>query len=455
MQIWFSYRNICIDFDKYINKEAMIEEFSFENFRSFKEMTTLNLTAANIKSRLSNLDTDNIIPLNNQMALLKAKAIYGANASGKSNIVKALTSFIYIVVFSVKDENVLRKTLTPFLLSMESIEKPTFFQLVFWMDKVRYRYGFQADKEKIHAEWLYSTPGKREQPLFIREGKSLISTNKTHFSEGKTLLKLIENDENNPIFRENSLFLTSLSSFGVGKLSKMLVEEIGQMHVINRLKHPGAFEKSRAALESPEMKKQIEAFLALADTGVDQLETIEVPSSEGDENEHELNEQKKKWVVAVKKVYNAEYQKVATMPMPISLFESEGTNKMFEISTYIINSLRKGRTLMIDEFVARFDPLITQKLVELFNSVANKEGQVIFVTHDTNLLSADLLRRDQIEFVEKDKYGASHLYTLVQFKGIRDTDSFEKNYIRGKYGAIPFVGDMNRLFADIQDDAKA
>ena len=191
------------------------------------------------------------------------------------------------------------------------------------------------------------------------------------------------------------------------------------------------------------MKKQIEAFLALADTGVDQLETIEVPSSEGDENEHELNEQKKKWVVAVKKVYNAEYQKVATMPMPISLFESEGTNKMFEISTYIINSLRKGRTLIIDE------------LVELFNSVANKEGQVIFVTHDTNLLSADLLRRDQIEFVEKDKYGASHLYTLVQFKGIRDTDSFEKNYIRGKYGAIPFVGDMNRLFADIQDDAKA
>lgn len=157
----------------------------------------------------------------------------------------------------------------------------------------------------------------------------------------------------------------------------------------------------------------------------------------------------------MKKVYNAEYQKVATMPMPISLFESEGTNKMFEISTYIINSLRKGRTLIIDEFDARFHPLITQKLVELFNSVANKEGQVIFVTHDTNLLSADLLRRDQIEFVEKDKYGASHLYTLVQFKGIRDTDSFEKNYIRGKYGAIPFVGDMNRLFADIQDDAKA
>lgn len=283
----------------------------------------------------------------------------------------------------------------------------------------------------------------------------LKSINKTHFPEGETLLNLLKNDEDNPIFRQDSLFLTTLSSFGVGKLSKMLVEEIGRLYVIDGLKNPGAFEKSRAALESPEMKKLIEQFLTLADTGVDRLDTIEVSSSKGDEHKHALNDQKKKWVVAVKTIYNAKKEKVATMPMPISLFESEGTNKMFEISTFIINSLREGRTLIIDEFDARFHPLITQKLVELFNSVANKEGQLIFVTHDTNLLSAELLRRDQIDFVEKDTYGISHLYTLVQFKGIRDTDSFEKNYIRGKYGAIPFVGGLNSLFAHFDDDAKA
>lgn len=433
----------------------MIEEFSFENYRSFKTMTTLNMTASNIKSRMSRLDADNVIRLNDQGALLKTKAIYGANASGKSNIVKALVSFIHIVVLSVKDENVLGKNLAPFFLSNETIEKPVFFQLVFRHDGVRYRYGFQADIEKIHTEWLYATPCKREQPYFIREGKLLKSINKTHFPEGETLLNLLKNDEDNPIFRLDSLFLTTLSSFGVGKLSKMLVEEIGRLYVIDGLKNPGAFEKSRAALESPEMKKLIEQFLTLADTGVDRLDTIEVSSSKGDEHKHALNDQKKKWVVAVKTIYNAKKEKVATMAMPISLFESEGTNKMFEISTFIINSLREGRTLIIDEFDARFHPLITQKLVELFNSVANKEGQLIFVTHDTNLLSAELLRRDQIDFVEKDTYGISHLYTLVQFKGIRDTDSFEKNYIRGKYGAIPFVGGLNSLFAHFDDDAKA
>jgi AAA15 family ATPase/GTPase len=433
----------------------MIEEFSFENYRSFKTITTLNMTAANVKSQSPWLNTNNIIQKNNQVPLLKAKAIYGANASGKSNIVKALVSFIHIVVLSVKDEKVLEKNLTPFLLSDETWVKPVFFQLIFRYRGVRYRYGFQADNMKIQAEWLYGTPGKREQPYFIREGKMLKSINKTHFPEGETLLNLLKNDKDNPIFRQNSLFLTSLSSFGVGKLSKMLVDEIGKMYVIDGLTAPGAFEKSKAALELPEMKKQIESFLSLADTGVHRLEMEEMSLSKENEHMHSLNNQKKKRVMTVKDFYNAQNKKVGTIHVPISIFESQGTNKMFEISFFIITALKEGRTLIIDEFDARFHPLITQKLVELFNSSANSGGQLIFVTHDTNLLSAELLRRDQIDFVEKDKYGASHLYTLVQFKGIRDTDLFEKNYIRGKYGAIPFVGGLNSLFAHFEDNAEA
>lgn len=187
----------------------------------------------------------------------------------------------------------------------------------------------------------------------------------------------------------------------------------------------------------------------MADAGINELKTIEVP----DENVGESGNlaKKRKIVVAVKDVYDANHKLFSTMPFPFSLFESEGTNKMYEISTFIINALREGRVLVIDEFDARFHPLITQKIVELFNSQGNKNGQLIFVTHDTNLLSADLLRRDQIDFVEKDTYGSSHLYTLVQFKGVRDNDPFEKNYIKGKYGAIPFVGDFNNLFAHFED----
>ena len=427
----------------------MIEEFSFENYKSFKEMNTLNMTAAKLKSKYSRVDVDPTIQLGDDVTLLKSKAIYGANASGKSNIVKAFGSFIRIVQHSVKDEQILEKHMAPFFLSTETFDKPVFMQLVFRCEGVRYRYGFQADRERIHSEWLYATPGKREQPYFIRDNDTLIKINKKNFSEADVVMKLIDNEKGNPIFRKNSLFLTSLAAVGVGKISKMLLNEIARFMVVDGLKHPGAFDQTTASLEMPGMKKLVQTFLAMADAGINELKTIEVP----DENVGESGNlaKKRKIVVAVKDVYDANHKLFSTMPFPFSLFESEGTNKMYEISTFIINALREGRVLVIDEFDARFHPLITQKIVELFNSQGNKNGQLIFVTHDTNLLSADLLRRDQIDFVEKDTYGASHLYTLVQFKGVRDNDPFEKNYIKGKYGAIPFVGNFNNLFAHFED----
>jgi len=111
----------------------------------------------------------------------------------------------------------------------------------------------------------------------------------------------------------------------------------------------------------------------------------------------------------------------------------------------ILQALNENSPLIIDEFDARFHPLLTKKIVELFNSDSNKGSQLIFATHDTNLLNAKLLRRDQICFVEKDKYGASHFYTLAEFKGVRNDASFEKDYIEGRYGAIPFLGDFNSV----------
>ena len=118
---------------------------------------------------------------------------------------------------------------------------------------------------------------------------------------------------------------------------------------------------------------------------------------------------------------------------------------MFELSPFIYSAIKNNEVLVIDEFDAKFHPLITQKIIELFNSKENKGAQLIFVTHDTNLLSSSLLRRDQIDFVEKDKYGASHLYSLAEIKGVRKDASFEKDYIHGKYGAIPFLGNFSKL----------
>jgi AAA15 family ATPase/GTPase len=346
----------------------MIEEFSFENFKSFKSLNTLNMTAAKLKSRYSSLDVEPIIQQDDDVTLLKSKGIYGANASGKSNLVKALGSFIRIVQFSVKDEHILDKYMTPFYLSTETVDKPVFMQLVFRCEGVRYRYGFKLTERKFIVSGFIQTPGKREQPFFIRKNDALNSINKKNFPEGDMVMKLIDNEKGNTIFRNNSLFLTTLAAFGVGKISKMLVNEIARIMVIDGLKHRGAFEQTTAMLELPGMKKLVQTFLSMADLGVNDLDTIEL----SDENvgEGDNLDKKRKIVVAMKDVYDADHKLITKMPFPLSLFESEGTNKMYEISTFIINALRQGRALVIDEFDARFHPLITQKIIELFNSPA-------------------------------------------------------------------------------------
>lgn len=425
----------------------MIEEFSFGNFWSFKDIQTLNMTAAKIKSKNSQLDDINVFPINKDTSLLKAKAIYGANASGKSNVIKALVSFIRIIKDSVKEEKAL-SLIDSFQLSTETENKPTFFQLIFRIGKTRYRYGFEADEKSIKSEWLFSTPNKREQPLFIREGNLILDDiNQTHFEEGVMYQKLFENSKD-PIFTDTSLFLTHLSSTGFGKLSKQIVKTISSISIISGLGHRGMYGIAGDSLSDSVKKKFILNFLKKADIGIDDLDTVEITNENLPENlEDEVKEDLKKGkiIVSSRTKYNAELNSAGKSDFSFGMQESEGTKKMFELSPFIYRSIKEGTPLFIDEFDSRFHPLLTKKIVELYNSVENKKAQLIFTTHDTNLLSSDLLRRDQIDFVEKDKYGASHLYTLVEIKGVRNDASFEKDYIQGKYGAIPFLGDFTNL----------
>jgi AAA15 family ATPase/GTPase len=424
----------------------MIEEFSFGNFWSFKDIQTLNMTAAKIKSKNSQFDNINIFPVNKDISLLKAKAIYGANASGKSNVIKALVSFIRIIKDSVKEEKAL-SLIDSFQLSTETENMPTFFQLIFRIGKTRYRYGFEADDKSIKSEWLFSTPNKREQPLFIREDKLIVEINQTHFEEGVMYQKLFENSKD-PIFTDTSLFLTHLSSTGFGKLSKQIVKTISSISIISGLGHRGMYGIAGDSLSDSVKKKFILDFLKKADIGIDDLDTVEITNENLPDNiEDEVKEDLKKGkiIVSSRTKYNVELKSEGKSDFSFGMQESEGTKKMFELSPFIYRSLKEGTPLFIDEFDSRFHPLLTKKIVELYNSIENKKAQLIFTTHDTNLLSSDLLRRDQIDFVEKDKYGASHLYTLVEIKGVRNDASFEKDYIQGKYGAIPFLGDFTNL----------
>lgn len=432
----------------------IIQEFSFGNYRSFKEIQTLNLASAKIKSKYALIDENNLIKSAKykDISFLKTKAIYGANASGKSNIVKAFVTYIRIIKQSVMDEKILN-LIEPFSLSAETENEPSFFQLIFWIDNIRYRYGFELDKKKIYAEWLYAKAGERELPFFIRDNQEIIKIDKTNFSEAKKLVGLFdENISENEIFRENSLFLSSISSLGFGKISKKIIDNITSIFIINGLGHSGLYSYAGDSLTDEKRKKYIVDFLKYGDTGIEDVNTFNVPFKSESKNDSE-NDKKTKLVVSTKKKYNKNLEFQEDESFPFRMMESEGTLKLFELSPIIFEALKENRTLIIDEFDARLHPLLTKKIIELFSSKQNLSSQLVFVTHDTNLLSADLLRRDQIEFVEKDKYGVSHLYSLVQFKGIRNAASFEKDYINGKYGAIPFLGDFNKLL-NLLDHAK-
>lgn len=429
----------------------MIIEFSVGNFRSIREMQTLSMTAANIVSKYKDVDSKNLINVSEKLSLLKSKAIYGANASGKSNLIRGLVTFIAIVNKSVKDDRILEERIENFKLSTETENVPTFFQLTFILNEVLYRYGFEATSKEIVSEWLFGSPGKKEVPFFTREGRD-INVNENKFKEGNKFTDLFK-QEDNDIARSNSLFLTSVKSFS-GGLSKDIVEYISRIFVVSGLSDTIMHSFAGEALSETDTKRKIVELLKIADTGISDVERIEITKENlTDDTPEEVVqdiEQGKKYatIVTEHKRFNSKLKEVKPVVFSMLRNESQGSRKMFEISPFILQSLEESRTLVIDEFDARFHPLLTQKLVELFNSTSNTKSQFIFATHDTNLLNAKLLRRDQICFAEKDKYGASHFYSLVDFKGIRNDSSFEKDYIAGRYGAIPFLGDFNSIISE-------
>lgn len=437
-----------------------IQEFSFGNFKSFKDIQTLNLSAAKIKSKDQEIDTTNVILGENSegVSFLKSKAIYGANASGKSNIIKAFITFVRIVRTSVKDEKALQ-LIDAFRLSTETENEPSFFQIIFWHENTKYRYGFELDDESITAEWLYGKPKDRELPFFIRENQKVIELDKTNYSEGDRLMTLLEDfgTGENPIFRANSLFLSTLATFGFGRLSKQLIDSFASMIIISGLGQQGMYQLASDALNDEKKKKYIIDFLKYGDIGIEDVSEIQIQSDilpldkEDDLGKDFDSNKQRKLLISTRRKYNENNISTDIESFSFRNNESEGTLKLFELSTFIYEALKNKRPIIIDEFDARFHPLLTKRIVQLFNSKENKGSQLIFTTHDTNLLSSDLLRRDQIEFVEKDRYGASHLYSLVQFKGIRNTASFEKDYIQGKYGAIPFLGDFSQLINTEED----
>ncbi|CAM4412893.1 AAA family ATPase [Zobellia nedashkovskayae] len=434
----------------------MLIEFSVGNFKSIKEIETLSMVTSKLQPKFPHLEVNNVFKIDEDFKLLKSKAIYGANASGKSNFHKALEAFKEIVSSNIGEKNPL-SPIVPFKLSTETENEPTFFQIQFLKDNAIYRYGFVADKTQVFSEWLFKKVD-REVYLFTREGEES-KINKSQFSEGG-ILKDILKKSTEVLVQDNYLFLSFIAKVLKGKTSSKLVDFLTTKIVM--VSGLNSYHNSKSAekfIENEENKNVLVDLVKAADMGIDDIGYIEVDDDD-DEDKSAKNKsvrgnekESRKIVYAVKKHYDANKKETGDRWMGFAFEESKGTQKMFELSPYIIRALKEGGTLFIDEFDSRFHSLLTKKIVELFNSKSNLKGQLIFITHDTNLLSSKMLRRDQISFTTRDKYGATHFSSLAEFKGVRNSSSYESDYMHGKYGAIPFLDDFEEIFLEEEENA--
>jgi len=421
----------------------MIIEFSIKNYRSIREMQTLSMIAAPIKSKYSELDTNNVFPVSDKLSLLKSAAIYGANGSGKSNLVKALITMLVFIRDSFKNDQIGKRIIEPFALNTESQSEPTFFQLVFLCDNTRFRYGFEVFRNHVKNEWLFGTPGKSETYYFTRE-ETTIKINENKFAEGKDLADKTS---------ENNLFLNVTKAFN-GKISRKIFDFFSDKIAISSGINDNLFRQTTLSmLKKQETKDLILTMLNLADFGIQDVNNKKITPDDLPENSPEellkiVNKGNLEFVLSKRPVFNGNGEEHGSRDFMMEEQESAGTCKFFNYSGVVVDAFLEGMTLILDEFDARLHPLLTKKIVEMFNSpTINKHGaQLIFVTHDTNLLDNSLLRRDQIYFTEKNKKQETVLYSLADFRGVRNDASYKKDYISGKYGAIPFLGDFEKLF---------
>ncbi|HEY2582741.1 MAG TPA: ATP-binding protein [Mucilaginibacter sp.] len=431
----------------------MLLEFTVGNFLSFRDKKTISFNATAVKEYV---DT-NLIHTERH-TLLKGGVIYGANSSGKSNLIKAMSTMRRLVLQTFERSSTSELEVTPFLLQLENEDQPSFFEVLFLINDIRYRYGFEVDNDSVKAEWLFEAKKNAEKPLFMRENDG-IEVMKA-FSEGKDLEVKT---------RDNALFLAVVDQFN-GKTAKSIMAWFNNFVTISGLSHENYTGITFTLLDNDKTNRLLQDFYNTTDLGFDnvklnkkEFDASRLPKDMPESIMQELSTkmQGKMMVNAttLHKKYNKQNKVIGSVEFDMDSQESSGTNKVFNISGPVFDVLNDGGVLVIDELDASLHPLLTLAITKLFNSKEHnpKDAQLIFATHDTNLLSYGNYRRDQIYFVEKDQYGASDLYSLVEYKeegaikAIRKDRSFEKDYIQGRYGAIPFIGNLSNIAKEWQE----
>ncbi len=419
----------------------MLLTFKVKNFRSIKDEVILDLRATADETMKSNAVIEN-----GKTSLLKSAAIYGANASGKSNILRAFFVFRKMILESL----ILRNTGSElpneyFKLSSETENKPSSFEISFIIDEEVYIYGFEIDKKKVCAEWLKQKKGKKT--LFMRTGQE-IESNKNYFQEASAALK--KNTD------ERVLFLSVLSS-NSQPVSKKIVEFIQNTNLIFSAKGGDTLNYSFGQfLSNHKMAKKMKDFILKADFGVVNIEASEkfvsakemqnIPDKFKGLLFKEGSGIAERSIKFLHRKYDKEGKEIESEPFDFFVEESDGTQQMFALSAPFIDTLDNGKILFIDEMDVSLHPILCQYLVSIFNSKERNpnNAQLIFTTHDTSLLSEEFLRRDQIYFTDKNGKGSTELFSLADISERKGVD-FAKRYLEGRYNALPYISDFEDL----------
>lgn len=422
----------------------MIIDFSVKNFRSFRDEQKLSFVASNYDKDLPQNLIDPALHGLDGVKLLKAVGIYGANAAGKSNLLKALAFLEQFVLHSATKLNEGDKTgVEPFALSYETFDEPSEFVLRFVVEGVRYHFALIVNPERVLFERLSAFPEGVERVYYERswdEGSESYEWEPKRPVGFKRDPKLVE------YTRSNALYLSTAAKWNnqdVAPIYRWFLLQLGFLHV--NLDFAMSTEGTVHYLRSGKSQADsVMRALKSADLG---LTSVQARERETTKKDRPVN--------ASPSLYERLFAERPIMEIHFSHRgyqgdnyhlpwddESSGTQKFFTLIGPWLNVLDSGSVACVDEIESSMHPLMVFELLKLvFDPEANqKNAQILFTTHNPLLLDPTLLRRDQIWFADKDEEGATHLYPLTDYKP-RKGESLVRGYLAGRYGGIPFIPD--------------
>jgi len=404
----------------------MFVEFSLGNFRSFDQPQTLSFRATPFDSVIPEVNIYNTED-NEDYPLLKIVGVYGPNASGKSNIIKGLSTFRDLVVFSLSNEDLVARRINPFKRRGGDPNDAGFFQIVLLLNNKRYRYGFTLTKNGLIAsEWLFGPAKQNETHYFKRKGQS-VEVNSKFFKEGDQLPQ--------EKLRPDALFLPFCSSYD-GEISQLIRNYINDFILFEepyRVNNNRVTRKLRLTDQllldgfgDVVLRWLNEAGMNYADIHLDKTE---------------LDDFVRRRVMLFKNITDDD-GKSTNMVLDLDRDESEGTKKFYNYIGGLYRLFETGGIFISDEIDNNFHPFLLKKIIALFqNRLINKSGaQLLFTSHDTNLMHPECMRRDQFYFTEKTRNDSTQLYSMADLKGIRNNADFARQYLSGFYGALPHLG---------------